>query len=218
MPIRSVLRSMPWVTLLVLLGTCMLGVRALRVISFHVGRDPFDPFVVTAPEIASLIFAVCAAALAAPTMPEVDLRRPRSQWLAVARHAGAALCVVAVASFADHQVKAGFVVLAETTQGGVPESELIINNSLLLFAIAGLAITALGKLRGVVVSLAVWLAANSALLFFSGFTPWPFAVLAEAGPWFSWPHVAATLLVLAADAAVQHRTAGASGRALRADR
>ncbi|WP_146183364.1 hypothetical protein [Corynebacterium liangguodongii] len=211
--------------LIALAGVCAIMVRFLRDITFHVGPSSIDPYVITASEIVPLLYAVCAVALAAPRMPDVDLRRIRAQWLAVGRYATAALLVAGVASFAAYQVKVAYFLEMQSftrvllsSEGGGPESELIVNNSLLLLAIAGIAITLLGKLRGVIASIVLWMLANSPLLFTYDLSPWPFDILEEEGPWVSWPHIGTTAVVFLAAFLVEFRTAGASAVAAREDK
>ena len=128
------------------------------------------------------------------------------------------MIVVIVAYFASIQINAAYHLQPGTDSAVSPESELIINNSVLIFAAGGIMITQWGKSLGVAATIVLWATCNAPLVFFTNFTPWPFAVLLGEGPWFSLEHVTATGLVLIANFLVQFRVAGAGAFAIRADR
>lgn len=218
MPIRSILLSTPWHVICLLGAFCGVMIRLVRGITFEVGGSPTEPFVITAAELVSLLFALTTVVLLTPSMPHIDLRRRRAQWLSVFRQTVGAMMVVIVAYFASIQINVAYHLQPGTDSAVSPESELIINNSVLIFAAGGMMITQWGKSLGVTATIVLWATCNAPLVFFTNFTPWPFAVLLGEGPWFSLEHVAATGLVLIANFLVQFRVAGAGAFAIRADR
>ena len=218
MPIRSIFLSTPWHVIILLGAFCDVMIFLVRGVTFEVGGSPTEPFVITAAELVSLLFALTTVVLLSPSMPHIDLRRRRAQWLSVVRQTIGAMIVLIVSNFASSQIKVAYYLQSGTDSAVGPESELIINNSVLIFATAGILIAQWGKSLGVAATVVLWLTCNAPLVFFTNLTPWPFAVLLGEGPWFSLKHVAATGLVLTANFVVQFRTAGAGAFAIRADR
>lgn len=217
MPLRSLCRATPWMLIGVLTLGCVLAIRLIRGIRFTIAGPPDDPNIIVANEVVCVLYAICMAALIAPTMPEIDLRRPRAQRLAATRLVIAAACVIFVSGFAAHQLNLAYFAEAGTTSTA-PESELLINNSMLVFGIDTVAITLLGKLRGIPLALLSWVIGIAPLVFFYDINLWPFAALRGDGPWCSWPHIAVTLIVLVIALATQFRTAGVGSWALAAER
>lgn len=217
MPLRSLCRATPWMLIGVLTLGCLPAIRLIRGIRFTIAGPPDDPNIIVANEVVCVLYAICVAALIAPTMPEIDLRRPRAQRLAVTRLVIAAACVLIVSGFAAHQLNLAYFAEAGTSSMA-PESELLINNSMLVFGIAAVAITLLGKLRGIPLALLSWIVGIAPLVFFYDINLWPFAALRGDGPWCSWPHIAVTLSVLMIALATQFRTAGVGSWALSAER
>lgn len=217
MPLRSLCRATPWMLIGVLTLGCLPAIRVIRGIRFTIAGPPDDPNIIVANEVVCVLYAICVAALIAPTMPEIDLRRPRAKILAVARLVIAGSCVLIVSGFAARQLNLAYFAEAGTTSVA-PESELLINNSMLVFGIATVAITLLGKLRGIPLALLSWVIGIAPLVFFHDINLWPFAALRGDGPWCSWPHIAVTLLVLMIALAIQFRTAGVGSWALAAER
>lgn len=218
MPIRSIFLSTPWHVISLLGASCGVMIRLVRGVIFEVGGTPTEPFVITAAELVSLLFALTTVVLLTPSMPHIDLRRRRAQWLSIFRQMFGAMIVVIVAYFASTQITVAYHLQPGADSAVSPESELIINNSVLIFAAGGILITQLGKSLGVAATIVLWATCNAPLVFLTNFTPWPFAVLLDEGPWFSLEHLAATGLVLVANFLVQFRVAGAGVFAIRADR
>lgn len=216
-PLRSLCRATPWMLIGVLTLGCLLAIRVIRGIRFTIAGPPDDPNIIVANEVVCVLYAICVAALIAPSLPEIDLRRPRAQKLAVARLLIAGTCVLLVSGFAAHQLNLAYFAEAGTSNTA-PESELLINNSMLVFGIASVTTTLLGKLRGIPLALLSWVVGIAPLVFFYDINLWPFATLQGDGPWCSWPHIAVTVVALISALAIQFSTAGVGSWALAAER
>lgn len=164
MPIRSIFLSTPWHVIILLGAFCDVMIFLVRGVTFEVGGTPTEPFVITAAELVSLLFALTTVVLLSPSMPHIDLRRRRAQWLSVVRQTIGAMIVLIVSNFASSQIKVAYYLQSGTDSAVGPESELIINNSVLIFATAGILIAQWGKSLGVAATVVLWLTCNAPLV------------------------------------------------------
>lgn len=215
MPLKSIVRTNPW-GVMAALTILSIGMNyVLREIASRLAGPPGEQNAVAAAELVCVLFAIIMAALITPSMPFLDLRRRRAKRLALGRLLVAGVAVAVVSATGSY-----FTILAYHAEVGrtdvSPEAELIIHNALLVFAIAGILITLLGKLVGIHLTIALWLAGMSPLVFSYTVTLWPFAALREAGPWFSPPHIAVSAGALLIAGTLQYTCAGVA-KATRSD-
>ncbi|MDY5840964.1 MAG: hypothetical protein SPJ78_09695 [Corynebacterium camporealensis] len=220
MPVRSILKTTPW---LAIVGLLILGAVAVYFLDdvIRIAGPPDEPVAITQREIACELIALIIIALLVPPMPDTDLRRSRARGLAVVKLLlGLVLCLC-LAAFAARLTTLDY--LTELRNLGaptdtVPESELIIGNTAVVAALMGILVPLCGRLLAFPCVLVVWVASYAPPVFSWSMSTWPLDYLQDEGPWMSPVHIAAAVILTCVAIAVQWMTAGMGSFALQAER
>lgn len=169
--------------------------------------------IIAGSELVVLAWASIAVIVLFPSMTEWELRRPRPRLRALLETILAlALTVAAVIPFG---------LKVRELQGGppYPQWELVFNNTCLYAAIAFIAVTLLGQLRGLAASIVVYIVFDLVLAYRpEGSTFfWPVATFTGAGPWKDISNIVFTGLVVVVALWMRYHWAGAANSALNRD-
>lgn len=182
--------------------------------TFRIAGSPAEPVSIAYRELACELAALTLVLLLTSPMAELDLRRRRAQVLAVGRLLIGIVCCVIMAVWASALTTREFVLSLGLEVGSsptaVPESELIISNTIVLACVLGLLMPFVGRLTALPFVAAVWLTSYAPVVFGWSETTWPLDYFQEPGPWFSLPHCAAAVSLLVGTLAVHWHYAGMS--------
>lgn len=205
--LRALYLTLPRTALLVLVAACLAAIRLVRAILIPLPGPAFPPVTIASSEGICILFSACIAMLMLPVLPEFDLRRTRARWLALSRFCFGGAIVASVAAFAAWQhTLAYFAALPEATR--VPESELIINNALFIYAMTCILSPFVSAGIAAASSVLFWVAGLAPVLFIENINLWPLDYFQGPGPWVSLPHIVTTATLLVAAGAVHFSTAG----------
>lgn len=169
---------------------------------------------IAAIEFVCILSALVLVTLAAPRLQDIDLFRPRAKLFALVRFLYSFILLTITAGLTAYIVTESYLreefpeEAARQAATTVPESEVLIHNSLFIFAVAGILIPIIGQSLGVLASLIVWVVGYFPGLLNPRVELWPLAKMDEVGPWFSIPHILTTASLLFVACVVQYRTAG----------
>lgn len=209
MPWKSLFHATPWLAIL-LLAACNIAVSyGLRGKVFVIAGLPPETVAVARAEFVCVIVGVIVMLLIAPTMPNVDLRRRRARYSAVVRFIIGVLVVFTISAITARFNTMDYLrQVAGSIEHAVPESELLINNTLLITCLAGCLAPLTNKAFTAIASIAAWIAGYIPAVIHPGINLWPLDYYHGPGPWFSLPHIAVTATLALAAIIIQYATAG----------
>lgn len=117
---------------------------------------------IAAIEFVCILSALVLVTLAAPRLQDIDLFRPRAKLFALVRFLYSFILLTITAGLTAYIVTESYLreefpeEAARQAATTVPESEVLIHNSLFIFGVAGILIPIIGQSLGVLASLIVW--------------------------------------------------------------